>query len=679
MTIFVSKEQFAKLEGQSLRHVERRITAGEIETRWTQTTAANGRRVRECSIASLSAEAQLRLAKQRLLPESTDRSDVVQPALFASSAVPNTDLLRTLSEEERAQAVQRYEAIKPLIAWCRDNERPVIVLQGGKAIANSNELAAWIAAQHGLTASGVWKRYMKLKNSGWDMRVLADKPRSDKGTSRFLTKFPKAAKFLLARFKDNVSIAHAYDELRREWPNLYNHGSQPPSYSTIRSYYATIPPALRDTVRLTREKRDKRHAPYLVTDFGERPNHIWVSDHRIHDVFVFNDVFDHEQLGRAMRIWETAIIDMKSRVIVASIFCATPSSRSIASALRQAISQYGLPEIFYIDNGKDYRKVGKGAEREAYVEPAEMDDEGRVPITAVEEGLLARLGIKVKYCTPFHPQSKLIESFFSHQSKRFDKIFGAAYAGSKPALRPDACHAAIEQHKKFLKGEAKDTPLMPASEFIALSKFWTGEYNETHAHSGLDGRAPLEVFNAELPVAQRRVVDVTQIEELFWDRQQRKVSNCTVQLYNATYIPADEATYARMYVANGTDIVVACDPSNLGEALAYDKDHSFIGRIRAQEITARGPQSREDVQHMARLRGRLHRASKDFWNVATAGERKILDIYRDRAGVIAAEPVKVLPAAATMRRLKGAAVPQASERLYAEEVGSQLADLLEEN
>jgi transposase InsO family protein len=671
---FITKDLFAELEGQSLRHLERRIANGEVSVRWSTSKAANGRRIRECAVASLSAEAQLKLAKLRLVPEGNNAatSSIVQPALFASS-VQEPDTLRTLSDEQRSQAIERYEQIKPLIEWCRDGIKPVIVING-KALANSNELAAWIGSQHGMTASGVWKRYMRLKKSGWDMRVLADKDRKDKGTSRVLSKYPKAAKFLLARFKDNISLAHAYDELKAEWPSLYNHGSVPPSYSTIRAYYSTLPPALRDAVKLTREKHDKRYAPYLVTDKGQRPNQIWVSDHRIHDVFAYNDVFEHEGELRAMRYWETTIIDMYSRVIVASVWNTTPSSRTIASALRMAISRFGLPEIFYVDNGKDYRKIGKGAEREFCNEPEELG------ISTVEEGLLARLGIKVQYCIPRHPQSKLIEPYYSYQSRRFDKIWGVSYAGSKPALRPDACHDAIREHKKFLLGQASETPLHPVSELIALANYWTDEYNTAHQHSGLNGRVPMEVFDAELPLAQRRTVDVTQIEELFWDRQSRRVNNCKIELNRTSYIPADEQTYAKLYLANGTDIVVACDPNSMGEALAFDQDHRYIGRLRSEELTARGPVSADAIKTMQRMRGKLVKASKAFWSAATAGEPTILEHYARRAGVQQTQQPRVLPAAlpARLAQAVGATAPP-DPRMYAEEVGEHLADMLEES
>ena len=54
--------------------------------------------------------------------------------------------------------------------------------------------------------------------------------------------------------------------------------------------------------------------------------------------------------------------------------------------------------------------------------------------------------------------------------------------------------------------------------------------------------------------------------------------------------------------------VVACDPANLGEAIALDLDGRFLGRLRAQKLITRGPTSYEDIRASMRIRqiGRAH-------------------------------------------------------------------------
>jgi hypothetical protein len=334
-----------------------------------------------------------------------------------------------------------------------------------------------------MTASGVWKRYMRLRNSGWDMRVLADKPRKDKGTSRVLAKYPKAAKFLLARFKDNISVAHAYDELKG-MANLYNHGSQPPSYSTIRAYYANHssgparhgPPHQREARQALSAVPGHRLRRAPESHLGFRSPH----SRRIRS--------ERRLRSRAAAardaLWETAIEDMHSRTIVASVWCTSPSSRSIASALRQAISRLRpAGDLLHRQRqGLSQDRQRRGSRR---VLPANRLDRGRPRSDhRRRRRFLARLGIKVKYCTPFHPQSKLIESFFSHQSKRFDKIFGVAtQARSRRSARMHATTRS-RAHKKYLNGQGQPSRRFRSLPSSSRSRFWTDEYNTLTSTAG---------------------------------------------------------------------------------------------------------------------------------------------------------------------------------------------------
>ena len=92
---------------------------------------------------------------------------------------------------------------------------------------------------------------------------------------------------------------------------------------------------------------------------------------------------------------------------------AIPSSHTISSALRVGIESFGIPEILYVDNGKDYEKVG------------------RIDFSPECSGVLVRLGIQPQYCLPRHPQSKLIESWFGTVRKRFDCLW-PSYCGPGP-------------------------------------------------------------------------------------------------------------------------------------------------------------------------------------------------------------------------------------------------------
>ena len=383
-----------------------------------------------------------------------------------------------------------------------------------------------------------------------------------------------------------------------------------------------LPKPLLILSREGKKKFQERCEPYLLTDFDSLlPNQIWVSDHGQHDVWVRNDVFSGVSTNAAVRPWLTAVIDMRSRKVVGTAWSANPSSHTISSALRVGIADFGIPQVLYIDNGKDFEKIG------------------RVDFSPECSGVLIRLGIQPQYCLPGHPQSKLIESWFGTVRKRFDCLW-PSYCGSGPKDRPEQCTIALAEHQAFLKGKRKNSPLPLASEFIATARQWVEEYNSQHSHGGrgMNGRTPDEVFNELLVPGQRRLIESSVVlYALFWDRQRRKVSEggC-VQLYGERYEPADGESLATLFLEIERDVMVACDPANLGEAIALDLDGRFLGRLRAQKLITRGPVSHEDIRASMRIRRTARKAIADYVTGlsairARAGDKTEIAHLQDRA------------------------------------------------
>jgi hypothetical protein len=105
-------------------------------------------------------------------------------------------------------------------------------------------------------------------------------------------KYPVAAEFAQNKFlNEQLSVELTHDALRREWPNLYNHGSQPPSYTTLRVYLNSLPRAVRVMAREGEKAFNNNLRPFGIRDYNKlTANQLWVSDHMRHDVFVRNDL-----------------------------------------------------------------------------------------------------------------------------------------------------------------------------------------------------------------------------------------------------------------------------------------------------------------------------------------------------------------------------------------------------
>jgi transposase InsO family protein len=662
--IWITREEVQELTGWSRRCIFQKAHDNKIVSRYAPGRAKNGRREREYLLSSLPPEFHAKRMNSQLAARKTG-SVHEQQSLFIDDSKQSMDSRLALTAEQREQAQRRLSVLQPLLGFFEKRKRGVpYVTADGLQFTNSDLLAAHIAANHGKSKITIWRWHSNYDDRGF--AGLADRARDDKGISRFFAKYPKAAQVVQAKYlKERLSIQLCYEALSRDWPTLYNHGSQPPSYTTVREFLQRLP---KPVVTLAREGdaafREKC-SPYLVRKIEATfPNQIWVSDHGKHDVWVRNDgTFSGVPVDAAIRPWLTAIIDMRSRKIVGAIWSSNPSSHTISSALRMAIVKNGIPDTLYIDNGKDFESIG------------------RIDISPEASGVLHRLGIASQYCIPKHPQSKLIESWFSTVRKRFDSMWEAFYCGSSPDQRSEACHLALRDHKKFLDGKIGASPLPNAKEFITLARQWVfDDYNQQYvAHSGrgMDGRTPEEVFSRELPPKNRRALaDLGALDELFWKREKRVVQEggC-VNLFSSRYEPADPQSGANLFLMIGREIAVACDPDNVGDAIAIDPAKSrVIGRLVAQKLVMHGPTSHEDIKARFRLERTAKRAIKNYVQGIAVGVTTEVDHMRKRARLpqtIQGSSSPTLPAR-RVAALNSAAAPQ-----YVEDVVDDIRALME--
>ena len=684
--LWLSKDEMAELLGCSRREVERMAMGSEIEWRWINQVGRNGKRAREYAASSLPPEKQdPRRLQEIVMRRAAAQVSAEQPSEQMALALTTPQLPQVSAQqkgaepgaptsiippEKRTKMQARYRIIEPLLDWER-GLRPSFSNSDGKPFSSSDELANFIGQQHGKSGRTLQRWVMRLKKKG--EAGLVHKPRVDYGKSRLLDKrYPDVANFVLAKYGEGqYSAEHIYDILAREWDNRFadRHGpwirtrlvsvklsdrsevnfphpnprrreKTAISQGTLRNFLDRLPVPLRDAPRMPRELHNSKYAPYIITNIcGVKPNQIWVCDHRVYDILGVNDYFDGAKELAPMRIWETCIEDMRTRVIVGSVWDVTPSSATIARALYQAISRFGMPEIFYGDNGKDFKKVGG-----AYANlPLDLDEDGRVRMDPTADALLLRLGIRPKYCIPKHPQSKQIESYFATVSKRFDVIFGDSYTGRKPSLRPDACRKAAKIHQQFVDGKRDDTPLVPLSYLIELHRQWTEEFNRDHKHGGrgMYNRTPYQVMDELLPAAQRRIPDMVELVPLFWSQNELTVRNSAVcwteggsSLEYEGETPHDAA---QLYLANGSKILVRRNPDNIDQAVAYTARGEFLVRLRSKTLVERvadvkaSPTTERAIKYVSRLRGRLHRATQQWWSVIGQGVPTEMELLAQRA------------------------------------------------
>jgi hypothetical protein len=567
-----------------------------------------------------------------------------------------------LTPEQQSIAREKMKLLAPMVAF-NEGRLLEVSLQDGRELCSLDDVAKWIASQnHGVAGSSrtTLLRMFRRSDEGKNIEALAPQPRKDRGRLRAFENRPELQKFVTAKWVETQNISFVRDAVKREWsgPLLpYGKDSTPPRYGAIARFIDSIPPAVRDCAVLSKQEWAAANRPYITTMRGKhtRVNAVWISDHRVFDVLTDNDFFFSAPPHAARRLWITVIQDMRSRAIVGWAWSISPSSQSIASALHMAISRFGKPELFYVDNGRDYRKIAAGAEHGSFLAaavPEELDEHGRVSPSPEIQGMLARLGIKVEHCKVRNPQSKQIESFFAFVSKRFDRglFFRLGYTGSKPSLRPDFCAKYEKEHKQFLAGKRDKSPFMGAKMFMDLHGQFIREFNMQHSHSGvgMNGKTPMAVMDELLPVAQRQIPDMLALAPCFWSEKQCKVRNTEIQMHNHFYSAAldDSSGTAEMYQANGTIIAVHLDPNDLAFGLAFENKPNgrLLARLVCKEMAAEEPVTIEHVKASERACAKLRKASKQVIAASIAGVPTEIELMQQRlTGTDGAGAAQIVP------------------------------------
>lgn len=187
--------------------------------------------------------------------------------------------------------------------------------------------------------------------------ALEHKPHRDRSES---TLHPDLRQYIEDCLKDskNYSLAEVHRRAEKKAHALQLDVSQWPSYDQIRFIDAKLSDAVKIYGRQGRRAYRKTHEQVGRFE-ADYPNQIWQSDHHLLDILIINPDTD-----KAQRPWITGIIDDHSRAIMGYYLSFEhPNSNSIALALHHAMmpkadsrwSMHGIPEIFYVDNGKDFR------------------------------------------------------------------------------------------------------------------------------------------------------------------------------------------------------------------------------------------------------------------------------------------------------------------------------------
>jgi putative transposase len=237
----------------------------------------------------------------------------------------------TLSEADRAQALERYQQLRP-------------ALEDGVPLAQ-------VAQEHQIPLRTAQRWVAQYRTYG--LSGLMRAARADRGQHRRIA--PELQRLIegLALQRPPPSVATIH---RQIVPIARAHSWPIPSYTSVYGIIQQLDPALTTLAhhgpKVYRETFDLIHRRE-----AEKPNEIWQADHTPLDVWLIGAD------GTPIRPWLTIIEDDYSRTIAGYyLLTQAPSVLHTALALRQAIWRKsephwhvcGIPQIFYTDHGSDF-------------------------------------------------------------------------------------------------------------------------------------------------------------------------------------------------------------------------------------------------------------------------------------------------------------------------------------
>jgi len=292
--------------------------------------------------------------------------------------------------------------------------------------------------------------------------------------------------------------------------------------------------------------------------------------------------------GRHTVIGVIDVYSRRARLLVAK----TSKATAIATLLRHALLDWGVPDVAKTDNGADYT-------------------------SHLVRRVFASLDIHHELCPPFQPWHKPhIERFFGSFSHGLLELL-PDFIGHNVAERKD-----IEARKSFAdrlmrRGQVLEVT-MTAAEFQSFCDKWCEDLYYHQQHKGLDGKSPFEIVAANRDairaITDPRALDIL-LAEAPGNNGRRTVQKKGIELDRAWFIAPELGAHV------GEDVFVRHDPLDLGRIYVFDAEEGFVCVAECPERTgmdrrvvaarAREIQKANVQDEKARLRATAKRVNTD--------------------------------------------------------------------
>lgn len=362
------------------------------------------------------------------------------------------------------------------------------------------------------------------------------------------------------RQTNGINVAEAYHYFSTEWDARF--ADEPlrlemkPSIDQVRAALAKLPKHIKEIGRKTGSELRALNT-YVKRDWSVlQVNDVWVGDGHAMKLKVA-----HPEHGRPFIPEVTLIMDTSCRFIVGWSASLAENVLAVADALRYGVERYGIPAIYYSDNG--------GGEKNWMLDG---------DIT----GMLPRLGINHQTGIPGNPQGRGIiervhQTILYRIARQFETYHGTG--ADRDTIR-QVSTAVISLDKAKRKGATQLTPkqqwavgkLPSWNQFLDAVQAGVDWYNNEHVHSEI-GMTPVQKRRQLMEkMNPDDLVFVTPVEarDLFRPSTLRVAQRGWLQLFNNYYFSA------KLLDVDGQKVQVMFDIHDPSQVIVRKQDGTFV-------------------------------------------------------------------------------------------------------
>ncbi|XYX40139.1 Mu transposase C-terminal domain-containing protein [Candidatus Erwinia dacicola] len=352
-----------------------------------------------------------------------------------------------------------------------------------------------------------------------------------------------------------------------------------PKVDTVRYALDKLPVAERERGRATGSDY-KKYLPFVRRDWSVIPvNGVWVGDGHGMKMEVINP-----ETGKPFRPEITLVIDARTRVVVGWSLAMSESQVAVGDAIRNAVSRYGVPLMYYSDNG--------GGEKNAVFD---------ADIT----GIFSRLGIEHPTGIPGNPQGRgIIERLNQEIPNRAAMAFSSweGKSGDREAQRKyrkavDSAVNALEKGKPLNEVQASAMRKVPTMEQLVAEIERQIERHNNRPHSSLPERnngqhcSPLAYRNHVIKQENEEIQFLTnsELHEMFRSEQICIARRGEIKLFKNIYFSTELAS------VEGEEVRVCFDIHDPHSVIVRRMDGTWIcdaiwngGRVLGRGVNLEG-------------------------------------------------------------------------------------------